>query len=278
MGNRSAGTLAVLIAVCIGAAAESKREEFRYPVGPAPVVSITNQNGRIVVNPASTNEVVATVTHSDQVNVQAKRVENRITIESKRSDGGREGENADYQVLVPVDAVVILHSCSGLIMAQNLKGDLVFSSEGSSVEVSGASDAHIHISTLDGPVTVSNVAHSQLDITTDKGNVTLRDVSSTSVTVRSATGRIQYDGDPGSGVYALTSRAGDIDVSLPKTASVKVEAKSMKGKVDNPLPADETSDPAAGGIFHGLISRSVKAASLVLHSFRGNIHIRQKSK
>jgi len=54
--------------------------------------------------------------------------------------------------------------------------------------------------------------------------------------VRSRAGTIKYNGEPGLGVYALTSHSGDIEVSLPTSASVRVTAKSVKGRIDNGFP------------------------------------------
>ena len=72
-----------LIAACVTAIAENKQEQFSYTVGPKPIISIRNQYGRIRVTPSSNNRVVATVLHSDTVEVQQQQSGNRIVLGSR---------------------------------------------------------------------------------------------------------------------------------------------------------------------------------------------------
>src|SRR6266446_3592561 len=71
-----------LIAACVTSVAENKQEQFSYTVGPKPIISITNRYGRIRVTPSSNKRVVATVLHSDTVEVQQRQRGNRIVLET----------------------------------------------------------------------------------------------------------------------------------------------------------------------------------------------------
>jgi len=267
-----------LIAACVTAVAENKQEQFSYTVGPKPIISITNQHGRIRVTPSSNNRVVATVLHSDTVEVQQQQSGNRIVLGSRLRNGtGHETDSADYQVLVPTDAFVMLHSSAGSLSAQNLGGDLVFEGATASVDVRGISNAHIHVKTQNGPISLSNVLESHVEVTTISGDVNLQDVSRSFVSVRSGTGKIKYKGEPGLGVYALTSHSGDIEVSLPTSASVQVTARSVKGRIDNGFRVQpKTSINSTPGREKSFLGGPASAASLRVHSFSGNIRLKSR--
>ncbi len=267
-----------LIAACVTAVAENKQEQFSYTVGPKPIISITNKYGRIRVTPSSNNRVVATVLHSDTVEVQQQQSGNRIVLGSRlRNATGHETDSADYQVLVPTDAFVMLYSSAGSLSAQNLEGDLVFEGSTASVDVLGISNAHIHVKTLNGPISLSNVLDSHVEVTTISGDVNLQDVSRSFVSVRSGTGKIKYNGEPGLGVYALTSHSGDIEVSLPTSASVEVRAKSLKGRIDNGFPVQpKASISFPPGREKPFLGGPASAASLTVRSFSGNICLRSR--
>jgi Putative adhesin len=265
-----------LIAACVTAVAENKLEQFSYTAGPKPIISITNQYGQIRLTPSSNNRVVATVLHSDIVEVQQQQSRNRIVLGSRlRNPTRHETARADYLVQVPNDAFVTLYSSVGSLSAQNLDADLVFEGSTASVEVHRISNAHIHIKTLNGPISLSNVLDSHVEVATISGNVNLQDVSRSFVSVRSGTGKIKYNGEPGLGVYALISHSGDIEVSMPTRASVQVRAKSLKGRIDNGFPVQpKASISSPPGREKSFLGGPASAASLTVRSFSGNIRLR----
>src|SRR5690349_13470293 len=111
----------VLIA-CVVASAQIKREVFAYKVNARPVISIRNQYGRITVTPSSVDRVVATVVHSEAVEILHQQNENRIEITTgSQIATGAKADNVDYQVLVPADACVILSTAAGSLSAENLE-------------------------------------------------------------------------------------------------------------------------------------------------------------
>jgi len=103
------------------------------------------------------------------------------------------------------------------------------------VEVTAITGAHVHVKTLSGPVTLTDIRDSHLDIHSVSGNIDIHNVTGAFVEVSSDSGRITYDGDPGfAGYYRLTSHTGDLDVSIPASASVEIKARSLKGETDQP--------------------------------------------
>jgi Putative adhesin len=270
----------VLVAACVVSAqivlAQTRQQAFTYAVSPKPVISVRNSYGKITVKPGTSAQVVANVTYTDKVAVQGGQNGNMIRLSSQQVVTGQ-AATADYELQVPEEATIIVTSSSGSIIARDVRGDLVFEAAESAVDIAGISHAHIHVKTLGGSVTVANVSDSHLDISTISGNVALRDISRAVVYVHSGSGRIQYDGDPGAGFYELKSHSGDIDVSLPATASVGVATKTCKGHIENGFPVEAKSRVSllpkhSTSLMH---SRG-PAASFVLHSFSGNIRARQR--
>jgi DUF4097 and DUF4098 domain-containing protein YvlB len=272
------GPLTLLIlAACVVASAQIKREVFAYPVTSKPVIYIRNQYGRITVTPSSGDKVVATVVHSDAVEIHGQQNQNRIELMTEtQNSSGAKADNVDYQVLVPSDAYVILSTAAGSLSAENLDGDLVFEGTTASVDAHLIHNAHIHVKTLSGPISLRQISGGRVEAITSSGDITLQDVSGSEVEVHSGTGRIQYAGNPGLGVFKLVSGTGNIDVSVPSIALAHFKARSVKGKVDSPIssPVATTLGFESG---QNSLLRNARAA-FDLHSFRGNISVREASK
>jgi DUF4097 and DUF4098 domain-containing protein YvlB len=261
------------------ASAQLKREVFAFPVTAKPVISIRNQYGRITVTPSSTaGRVVATVTHSNAVEIQNQQNQNRVELTTgSQISSGAKADNVDYQVVVPADACVILSTAAGSLSAENLEGDLIFEGTTASVDAHLIRNAHIHVKTLSGPISLRQVSDGHVDVTTASGDVTLQDVSGSMVEVHSGSGRINYLGNPGAGVYKLVSGTGNIEVAVPSLGLARFRARSVKGKVDSPSAAAfPTNLGFAPGQANSLLHNA--SAAFELHSFRGNISVREGSK
>jgi DUF4097 and DUF4098 domain-containing protein YvlB len=275
--TRLAPLTLLVLALSVVASAQIKREVFAYTVAGKPVISVRNQYGRITVTPSSGNRVVATVVHSGAVEIQAEQVENRVEFATvSEISSGSKADNVDYQVLVPADAYVTLSTAAGSLSAENLEGDLVFEGTTASVDAHLIRNAHVHVKTLSGPISLRQISGGRVEAITSSGDISLQDVSGSEVEVHSGTGRIQYAGNPGLGVFKLVSGTGNIDVSVPSLALAHFKARSVKGKVDNPLPVPEPTTPGFDSGQNSLL-RNARAA-FDLHSFRGNISVREASK
>jgi DUF4097 and DUF4098 domain-containing protein YvlB len=266
-----------VLTLSVAAPAQIKRDVLAYNVNARPVISIRNQYGRITVTPSNGERIVATVTHSDAVAIQGQQIENRVElITGSQISSGAKADNVDYQVLVPADACVILSTAAGSLSAENLEGDLVFEGTTASVDAHLIHNAHVHVKTLSGPISLRQVTDGHVDVTTSSGDVLLQDVSGPMIEVHSGTGQIRYTGDPGEGFYKLVTGSGNIDVALASPGLTHFKARSVKGKVDNQiLPAR----PVAASTFatsKTLFSQG--SAAFELHSFRGNISMREASK
>ena len=269
----------LIVAVAIVAAAET-RKEYHFPVGPRASVSITNPYGPISVKPASGNDVIVTaILHSDRVEIDQSQSGDRVDLTSHLLEGAdAHTGQVDYDVQIPSDASVTLHSGTGPLHAEKLQGDLNIECSSAVVDVRDLNNAHVHVRTMEGPVTLTNVRDAHVDITSVNGAVSLFDVTGRYVQVNSTAGGIRYDGDFGSGgEYLLSSHSGDIDAVAPAYASIDVTARSVKGQVVNDFPLQPKHTPFAikvGSAFAGTMGKA--ASSVKLISFSGRIHFRKR--
>ena len=263
--------LVVFSLISLLAAAQEKRE-ISCTVGPGAVISITNNYGPISVKPSGSSQVlVETIFHSDGVNLVNEQHGDRIEL---RSISSRQGANlVEYTVLVPAAAFVTLRSSDGTLRAQGLRGDVVLETASGSAEVTDISDAHLHVKTLNGPISLTDIRNSYLDIHSVR-SVNLHNVTGPSVEVNSGNGRITYDGDPGRvGEYLLTSHTGDLEVSIPANAWVEIKARSVRGQSDPEFP-NVSNVPTMGQI--NLIGKPGKIGSrFELRSFSGKIRLKR---
>ena len=265
----------LMLATCIVSTAQIKRETFAYKVGPRPVISVRNQYGRITVTPSAVDRVVATVVHSDAVQILQQQSQNRIElITGSQIATGAKADNVDYQVLVPPDACVILSTAAGSLSAENLEGDLIFEGTTASVDARAMRNAHIHVKTLSGPITLTEITGGYVDVTTASGEITLQQVSGPMIEVHSGTGMIKYFGDPKQGSYKLFSGSGNIEVAVPVAGLARFKARSVKGKVDH-----QVHGPALANL-PGQASSLLRNgfAAFEIHSLRGNISVREAFK
>ena len=276
--------LAVVGAMMAGTLVGETHKEYRFNVGAKSGVSINNPYGSVSVKPASGNVVVINaVLASDKVEVDNNAFGNRVEVQSHLLSGATaESGRVDYEVLVPADASVTLHSSTGSLRAEKLHGDLTLEGAAASVDVRDITNAHVHIKTLNGPVTLTNVKDGHVEVDSLSGTVTLNGVNGPLVQVISTSGGINYVGDFGDrGEYRLTSHSGDIDATVPDSTSADVSARSVRGEVHDDIPLQPKAHTwfvvKEGSAFWGTMGRAAVSSTVVLRSFNGKIHLRKRS-
>jgi DUF4097 and DUF4098 domain-containing protein YvlB len=282
--SRRTVELMIVGVMLTGALPAQTHKELHFTVGTKAGVSVNNPYGSISVRPSTGNAVVVNATlYSDKVEVDSNQNGNRVTIQSHLLQGANaDSGRADYEVLVPVDASVTLHSSTGPLRAEKLHGDVTLEGAGASVEVRDITDAHVHVRTLNGPVTLTNVQDGHVEVDSLSGAITLDRVNGPLVQVISTSGKINYSGDFGnSGEYRLTSHSGDIEATVPEYTSADVSARSVKGEVHDDIPLQPKSHTAylveKGSAFVGTMGRAAVSSTVVLRSFSGKIHLRKRS-
>jgi len=132
------------------------------------------------------------------------------------------------------------------------------------------------VRTMSGAVTIANVKDAHVELTSVSGEATLDSVSGPLVSVTTTGAPIRFTGDcAGGGEYTLATHSGNIDVTLPASASVDVTARSVNGSVADGFQLQPDSHPTiaitAGKSFAGHANSG--AASMHLRSFSGKITV-----
>jgi DUF4097 and DUF4098 domain-containing protein YvlB len=271
----------LVLATCLSPAAfaESKKE-YRFAVGPNANISVDTQYGAISVKPGSATQVVVTATlKSGNVEVDKQQNGNRIQIASHLLQGAdQQMGQVDYELLIPPDATVNLHSSTGPLSVERLQGDLTLEGADAVVNIRSVSNGHVHVRTMGGPITLTDVRNGHVEIASISGDVHLKSVTGQLVQANSGSGKIFYDGDFGSGGdYKFTTHSGDIEALVPADVSADFSAHSVMGRVqhDFPLqPKHSRFSVEAGRSFFGTVGKA--ASEVVLRSFSGKIRLKQR--
>jgi hypothetical protein len=267
-------TFIVSVSLCaLSVAAQEKQEKKEsYVVGAGANVTVTNDCGPITVMPSPTGKVLVTVVwHSASVRFLATQRGDRLDL---RATSNSPGVNlAEYSVLVPPANMVTVRSSNGDLHVQGLRGDVALETSTSAITVSDMADAHLRARTLSGTISLKDVDHSHIDVYSVRGDIHLHDVRGSWLAGHSASGRITYDGDPGlEGEYLLSSHFGDLEVSIPSSASVEIKTRSLKGGSDQEVNFP-VHPPASTSKNSFLKSARGNASRFKLHSLRGDIRI-----
>lgn len=275
---------AIVVCTAAGALAAEIHKELHFTVGAKAGVSVNNPYGSISVRPSTGSTVVINaVLYSDKVEVDNNQSGNRVDIQSHLLQGADpQSGRVDYEVLVPADASVTMHSTTGPLRAERLHGDVTLESAGATVELRDISNAHVHVRTLNGPVTLSNVQDGHVEIDSLTGAVTLDHVTGPLVQVTSTSGRISYSGDFGNGgEYRLTSYSGDIEATVPDSTSADVAARSIKGEVHDDIPLQPKSHPSVtlpkGSHSFGTMGKASVSSTVVLRTYSGKILLSKRT-
>src|SRR5580658_1362859 len=281
---RQVGLGAVVVIVAVGTLVAESRKEYRFTVGPKSGLSVNNPYGSISVKPSTGNTVVINaLLHSDKVEVDNNQAGNRVDVQSHLLSGADpDSGRVDYEILVPDDASITLHSSTGTLRAEKLHGDVTLEGAGATVDVRDITNAHVHVKTLNGAVTLTNVQEGHVEVDSLSGLVTLDHVTGPLVQVISTSGGINYIGDFGDrGEYRLTSHSGDIEATVPETTSADVSARSVKGEVRDDIPLQPKTHTwfvlKEGSAFWGTMGRAAVSSTVVLRSFSGKIHLRKRN-
>ena len=283
LSKRAAG-LATVTIILLGTLVAESKKELHFTVGPRAGISVINPYGSISVKPSPGNTVMVTaILHSDKVEVDNNQSGNRVDIQSHLLPGADiNSGRVDYEILVPADASITLHSSSGTLHAEKLHGDVNLEGPGANVDVRDISNAHVHVKTMNGAVNLDNIKNGHVEVDSLSGEVTLNEVNGSLVQVVSTSGRINYIGDFGnSGEYRLTSHSGDIDATIPEWTSADVSARSVRGEVHDDIPLQPKTHTYftldKGRAFAGTMGRVAVSSTVVLRTFSGKIHLRKRA-
>ncbi len=279
-GKCAAVTIATVLTLAgVALGADTVRKDLHFKVGKHPTISINNPYGPVIVRAGTPHQVTVTaILHSDKVELDQSKSRNRVDIISHLLPGADLNTGVvEYEVMVPPDANLTLHSDNGKVHAEKLHGDLTVAGNDGAIEVIDCAGGHVHVRTLNGTVSLNNV-HGDVEIMSVGGDVVMNGVSGALVAVNSNSGRIEYEGDfGGEGEYAFTSHTGNIEAVAPAYASIDVLARSTNGIVQSDFSLDPKHAPFLVRGANSLSGTLGKAASSVkLFSFSGKIRLKKR--
>ncbi|HEV2245622.1 MAG TPA: hypothetical protein VGW37_03135 [Terriglobia bacterium] len=184
----------------------------------------------------------------------------------------------DYTVQVPSGASLDIHDPQGTINIESIKGDTSVDSLGGTISVADA-EGHLSIRSVGGNIEIIR-SSGRVEAYSINGNLHFVSPGSTRLRGTTTSGTIVYEGDfaPG-GDYVLSDYSGDITVICPSSASFELDAKTVRGKLDNqfPLvprgPSSQSFHPPGNSIFG---TQGSGQATLEVTSFSGTIRVRQQ--
>jgi DUF4097 and DUF4098 domain-containing protein YvlB len=180
---------------------------------------------------------------------------------------------------VPPDANVTVNAPGGPVQLEKLRGDVIIEGDGAHVDARDLSDGYVHVTTVDGPITLTNISNAAIDVMSVGGNVSMSNVTGRKVNVNTTTGNISYDGDFGSnGDYSLMNHSGNIDVVLPASASVDINARSLNGTAEDDFPLQQKTHASFAAVPGKSFSGTSKSgsSSVQLRSFSGTIRVKRR--
>ncbi len=274
--------LVVVLSFVALASSAQARKEMKFNVGPGSSLTIIDDFGPVTVHVAPGSQIVATATlRADQMEIDQTHNGSRVELFThsvqKRPTG--DASRVAFDVAVPEDCDLIIHSSAGPISIEKLHGDINADGDLANIDVHDVGNGHVHLRTLKGTVTVANVTDGHIEISSVSGPVILKDVSGPNVEVNTTNGTISYAGMfSNNGDYEFTTHSGDITVTLPANASVDVAARSVTGRVENDFPfrpKQHVPFPVTSGRAFAGTSNS-GASSVQLRSYSGTIRVKKQ--
>ena len=224
---------------------------FHLSAGTPPTLIVSDDNGFVHVRPGAGNAVTVTTTKvgdsfgakPEDFKISYSQSGNTITIQVTNGSihpfDFSTVSQADLAITVPVKSDLRIQTDSGNIAATGIQGKMTLSSNSGSLRIEGI------------------LLQSASLLSTDSGNITLRGSIDTA------------------GRYMFQSNSGDIDVTLPRSASFHVYLTSNSGTITNdfPIASARQSDPF-GKTIRGDVGNSPQA-TITMQSDSGSLRLGQ---
>lgn len=264
---------------------ETNHKEARLDIAQGGSINIINNDGSVTLKAGSGRQVLVAYTlHSNKVEVDQDSTPDKRRIEIRSHALPQQAPNSDeakvdLEVTVPAGTAITVSTATAPINADGLNGDVTLSSDTGKITVSDVSRSHLNIRSVASPVELSHVSLGYVHVTSSGGAVQMTDVTGPKVNVATGSGNITYQGDcSGVGDYLMTTHSGNIDMSLPETASVDLNAHSASGSVENDFPLQAKKHPVfvpkSGSSFAGTSNSG--SSSVELRSFSGKIRVKKQ--
>ncbi len=276
----ASAALAALSVLVVPASAH--RIEKHFPVQGRPVISVRNDaRGRIEVKSWRKPEVVVIANHADKAEVDTEQADHRIEIVTHvldRSASPAELET-NYQITVPEESELQVHTDSGLVIVERVYGELTFDTVAADLQLQDVGN-YLVIRTVSGSLVCPRCI-GRIDFRSINGHAQLLQPSMDNVRIETTSGNITFDGEfRQRGIYILKNYSGLIDVRFTDTDSFDLSATSYQGSVENQASLKPDTHPgrhAPSKFVKGLFGTFNQGhAKVELSSFSGTIRIRKR--
>jgi len=288
--------------------------ERNYKVASGASLVVSNVSGAIRITSGGGGEIaVRALKHASNsrgdaaqivagTNITASATANRVELRVESNRNNQRNNNVasvDFDIRVPADCAVDLHSVSGNISvskvggelrAEAVSGDIVLEStshiafaksvSGNIRMTSSGGDASAIFETVSGDLTANGLTAHTLEFKTVSGTGRLTDATVERMTFRSVSGDLEYAGSLAPrGRYDLETHSGNIRLTLADQPGFEVDANTFSGEItidfsirnEGPVRTrGNTRQPNVRGTFGDA------SASLHLQTFSGNIRVRKR--
>jgi DUF4097 and DUF4098 domain-containing protein YvlB len=211
--------------------------------------------GTVVVGSGAAT-VVVTGWDQTSIRVKARNDDGTLRFEATSSrilvEPTRLHDDALIQIFVPRGVRVVARTNSGNITVKDTWGDVDAETSSGNVLITGARDVEatnlsgdLEVRQASGAVTLSSnngdcaVSESKgsVEASSVSGDVTVKRSWSKIVRLETTNGTVQFDSDiMPEGRYEFMSHAGEILLSLPKTASAQIGVTTWSGTIESEFP------------------------------------------
>jgi hypothetical protein len=263
----------LLTAGCVNCDDTSKEtREDSFTVGASARIVVKTANGGISVTagPGNQVQVVTTLTSPEKLTYSVIQDGDTITVEAKPKTGRTWGAcmAADIVVTAPTMTNVDLHTSNGAITVQGINGSGVLETSNGAIDIFNVK-GDFRGGTSNGALDIDGIEGSA-ELRTSNGAIDVRNAVG-EVDLQSTNGRVSFYGElSAGGNNRMVTSNGRVDVELPGSPSVSLDASTSNGEINITLPITTSlveKDHIVGTIGGG-------EADLYIRTSNGDVTIR----
>jgi hypothetical protein len=249
--------LALLLVACqvVGSQKYSEKLEQTFPVGDAPVVTVDNFAGEVVVRAGEDGRIRVAATKRaarekdlDDIQVRMNGRDGGMEIITDRPSG-LQNLSVELEITAPANTQVDVRTGGGDVNVRGIEGEIEANTGGGSIEVRDAS-SDVRVETGGGDIEVWG-ASGAIEARTGGGSIEVRDALGLA-RLETGGGSIDYEGRT-QGSCLFETGGGSIKLRLPADISARVELDTGGGEIDVEFPVEgrvskqEVSGTIGGG-------------------------------
>jgi hypothetical protein len=202
--------------------------------------------------------------------------------------------DVDFNLTVPPQTRVVLHSISGSLSVRDVAGALALDTISGNIKLANtgrvttaktiSGNVEVTDTTVDGTLTANSISGTLalrkikargLNLSTVSGEIEVEEVTSERVDAQSVSGDVRFLGDlQENGRYEFTSHSGSVRLALGSKSGFQVEATSFSGSIQTDFPLTLDGGGRRGRSLRGRYGSG--SAILDLTSFSGSIVITKR--